>query len=110
MNPARLRIVAPFRPDYRAAGVLLHITSLPSTYGIGDVGPSAFAWVDRLAAAGQSWWQVLPWGPPGAVIRRIRLCPPLRPTSSSSARTNWLKMAFFEPMTAEIPSFLLRQS
>jgi 4-alpha-glucanotransferase len=44
---------------------LLHVTSLPGPYGIGDVGPAAFAWVDRLAAAGQSWWQVLPLGPTG---------------------------------------------
>src|SRR6266404_5910221 len=55
----------PFPAGYRASGVLLHVTSLPSPYGIGDVGPSAFAWVDRLAAAGQSWWQVLPLGPTG---------------------------------------------
>jgi 4-alpha-glucanotransferase len=56
---------SPFQPGYRASGVLLHVTSLPSPYGIGDVGPSAFAWVDRLAEAGQSWWQVLPLGPNG---------------------------------------------
>src|SRR5262245_43441652 len=56
---------APFPPGYRASGVLLHVTSLPSVYGIGDVGPAAFAWVDRLAAAGQAWWQVLPLGPTG---------------------------------------------
>jgi 4-alpha-glucanotransferase len=43
----------------------MHVTSLPSRYGIGDVGPSAFAWVDQLAAAGQTWWQVLPLGPTG---------------------------------------------
>src|SRR5438270_11068792 len=55
----------PFPPDYRAAGVLLHVTSLPSPYGIGDVGPAALAWVDRLHAAGQSWWQALPLGPTG---------------------------------------------
>ncbi len=56
---------APFAPGYRASGVLLHVTSLPSPYGIGDEGPSAFAWVDQMAAAGQSWWQVLPLGPTG---------------------------------------------
>jgi 4-alpha-glucanotransferase len=55
----------PFPPGYRAAGVLLHITSLPSPYGIGDVGPGALAWVDRLHEAGQSWWQALPLGPTG---------------------------------------------
>src|SRR6201981_3689984 len=54
-------------PDYRASGVLLHVTSLPSPYGIGDMGPAAFAWVDRLHEAGQSWWQALPFGPTGYV-------------------------------------------
>jgi 4-alpha-glucanotransferase len=65
MNPVRAGFNAPFPPGYRASGVLLHLTSLPSPYGIGDVGPSAYAWVDQLAAAGQAWWQVLPLGPTG---------------------------------------------
>src|SRR4029077_16927235 len=55
----------PFAPDYRASGVLLHVTSLPSPYGVGDVGGAALAWIDHLHAAGQSWWQVLPLGPTG---------------------------------------------
>ena len=55
----------PFPPDYRASGLLLHVTSLPSPYGIGDVGPAAVAWVDRLHEARQSWWQALPLGPTG---------------------------------------------
>ncbi len=55
----------PFPPEYRASGLLLHVTSLPSSYGIGDVGPAAFAWVDRLHEAGQRWWQALPLGPTG---------------------------------------------
>lgn len=55
----------PFPSDYRASGLLLHVTSLPSPYGIGDVGPSAFEWIDRLQEAGQSWWQALPLGPTG---------------------------------------------
>src|SRR5215510_6819975 len=57
--------VPPFPPGYRASGVLLHVTSLPSPYGIGDLGPAAFAWVDRLSEAGQGWWQALPLGPTG---------------------------------------------
>jgi 4-alpha-glucanotransferase len=57
--------VPPFPPDYGAAGVLLHVTSLPSPYGIGDLRPSAFSWVDLLHEAGQSWWQALPLGPTG---------------------------------------------
>ncbi len=59
------RAPAPFPPAYRGSGVLLHVTSLPSRYGIGDLGPSARAWVDRLADAGQSCWQSLPLGPTG---------------------------------------------
>jgi 4-alpha-glucanotransferase len=54
-----------FPPGYRASGLLLHVTSLPSRYGIGDLGDGAFAWVDRLHNAGQSWWQALPLGPTG---------------------------------------------
>lgn len=57
--------VRPFPPAYRAAGLLLHITSLPSPYGIGDLGSSAFSWIDRLHDAGQAWWQSLPVGPTG---------------------------------------------
>src|SRR5438445_5313445 len=57
--------VPPFPQEYRSSGVLLHVTSLPSRYGIGDLGPAAFAWVDRLCDAGQSWWQALPLGPTG---------------------------------------------
>jgi len=60
------RLMAPpFLPEYRTSGLLLHVTSLPSAYGIGDLGPEAFAWIDRLHEAGQSWWQALPLGPTG---------------------------------------------
>src|ERR1700679_2961602 len=54
-----------FPPEYRASGLLLHVTSLPSPYGIGDLGSSAFSWLDRLHDAGQGWWQALPLGPTG---------------------------------------------
>jgi len=50
----------------RSAGVLLHVTSLPGRYGIGDLGPEARRWVDLLARAKQTWWQMLPLGPAGA--------------------------------------------
>jgi 4-alpha-glucanotransferase len=56
----------PFPAEYRASGLLLHVTSLPSAYGIGDLGPSAFHWIDRLSGAGQGWWQSLPLVPTGA--------------------------------------------
>jgi len=49
----------------RASGVLLHPTSLPGRFGIGDLGPEAHAFVDFLAESGQTWWQMLPVGPTG---------------------------------------------
>ena len=55
----------PFPSEYRGSGLLLHVTSLPSPYGIGDAGPAAISWIDRLADAGQNWWQMLPLGPTG---------------------------------------------
>ena len=52
-------------PDERAAGVLLHPTSLPGPHGIGDIGPAAHAWIDLLAESGTQLWQILPLGPTG---------------------------------------------
>lgn len=49
----------------RSSGILLHPTSLPSRFGIGDMGKEAYQFVDFLAASGQSLWQVLPLGPVG---------------------------------------------
>ncbi|MBW4653011.1 MAG: 4-alpha-glucanotransferase [Kaiparowitsia implicata GSE-PSE-MK54-09C] len=52
-------------PFPRTSGLLLHPTSLSSPYGIGDLGPSAYEFVDFLWASGQRYWQVLPLGPTG---------------------------------------------
>lgn len=49
----------------RASGILLHPTSLSGEYGIGDLGPEAFKFVDFLCEAGQTYWQILPLGPTG---------------------------------------------
>lgn len=53
------------QPKQRVAGVLAHPTSFPSPYGIGDLGPSAYEFIDFLQKAGQHLWQVLPLGPTG---------------------------------------------
>jgi len=49
--------------NQRGSGILLHVTSLPSAYGIGDLGPEAYRFVDLLANAGQRYWQILPLNP-----------------------------------------------
>jgi 4-alpha-glucanotransferase len=49
----------------RASGILLHPTSLPGAYGIGDLGPAAYKWLDWLAGTSCKLWQVLPLGPTG---------------------------------------------
>ena len=49
----------------RSSGVLLHPTSLPGRFGVGDLGPEAYKFVDFLADAGQTFWQIMPLGPTG---------------------------------------------
>jgi len=59
LSPTR---VPPFPRGYRASGVALDIATLPSRYGIGDLGPGAIRWVDRLHEMSQSWWHAVDWG------------------------------------------------
>ena len=49
-------MLPPFPAECRSSGILLHVTSLPSPYGVGDLGPSAYSWVDRLH---DSWARVV---------------------------------------------------
>jgi len=51
--------------DKRLAGILLHPTSLPGDFGIGDLGPSAYEFLDWMQSAGLAYWQILPLGPTG---------------------------------------------
>jgi 4-alpha-glucanotransferase len=59
-----LPVVKTSEKKKRASGLLLHITSLPSKYGIGDMGPEAYKFADFLKKAKQKFWQVLPLNPP----------------------------------------------
>jgi 4-alpha-glucanotransferase len=54
-----------FAPRRREAGILLHPTSLPGPFPVGDLGPAVDRFLDWAQLAGFSWWQVLPLGPPG---------------------------------------------
>ena len=49
----------------RTSGILRHITSLPGPHGVGTLGKNAYAFVDFLEEAGQSYWQILPLTPTG---------------------------------------------
>ena len=55
----------PLKDKYikRSSGILMPIFALPSPYGIGTLGTAAREFIDFLAEAGQSWWQILPVGP-----------------------------------------------
>jgi 4-alpha-glucanotransferase len=67
-SPASEATVADEAPEVlrpRHAGILLHPTSLPGRFGIGDLGPDAYRFVDLLKTAGQTIWQLLPLGPAG---------------------------------------------
>jgi 4-alpha-glucanotransferase len=50
---------------HRSSGILMHVTSLPGPHGSGDLGTEAHRFIEFLADAGQTWWQMLPLGPPG---------------------------------------------
>jgi 4-alpha-glucanotransferase len=76
----------------RASGVLLHVTSLPGRYGIGDLGPEAYHFVDWLAGCGQRVWQWLPTTPIG---------PGDSPYQSVSAFAGSPLMVALEPLVAQ---------
>ncbi|MGN6150528.1 MAG: 4-alpha-glucanotransferase [Lysobacteraceae bacterium] len=77
--------------EQRAAGVLLHVTSLPGPHGIGDFGPEAYRFVDWLQSAGQRIWQWLPTNPIG---------PGNSPYQSVSAFAGSPLMVALEPLVA----------
>jgi 4-alpha-glucanotransferase len=54
--------------DNRASGILMHISSLPGPFGIGDLGSGSFHFIDFLAQSGQKYWQILPLGPTSEVF------------------------------------------
>ena len=63
-HPKPVRMAAPHF-QRRSSGLLLHLSSLPGRHGSGDLSQATFEFIEFLAAAGQSWWQMLPVGPPG---------------------------------------------
>lgn len=81
----------------RGSGILLHITSLPSRFGIGDLGPEAYRFADFLAEAGQKYWQVLPLTPTQAYCGNS-------PYNSTSAFA--LNPLFISPEKLEEDGFL----
>src|SRR5450830_1129910 len=81
----------PMNRAQRAAGVVLHPTSLPGPHGAGDFGPHAHYFVDWLHTAGQTLWQTLPLGPVG---------PGYSPYMGSSAFAGNPLLVAFEPLVA----------
>ena len=84
----------------RSSGVQLHVTSLPD----GRLGPSAYRFVDWLAAAGQSWWQMLPLGPPD------RYGSPYKSRSAFAAWRGLLSAPRARVRAAEVSEFRAREA
>src|SRR5580700_1352583 len=89
--------------EQRLSGVLLHISSLPGRFGIGDLGSCAYEFVDFLCASGQSLWSVLPLN---AVLERPDFCPysPISAFATNSlliSPEKLLERGFLEPADLE---------
>ena len=69
----------------RASGILMPVFSLPGPFGIGTLGKEAFAFVDFLADAKQTYWQI----PPATATALIRAFPPLPVTPTSLTTACW---------------------
>src|SRR5215207_7729916 len=90
----------------RSSGILLHPTSLPGRFGIGDLGENAYRFVDWLAEAGQSVWQILPLGPTSYGDS------PYQTLSAFAGNPNLISLAHFieygwfdETDLADVPNF-----
>ena len=92
-------MIASPKLSFRSSGVQLHLSSLPE----GRIGPAAYEFVDWLAAAGQSWWQLLPLGPPD------RYRSPYKARSAFAAWPGFLGDPKAPVSEAEIASFRERQ-
>ncbi len=77
----------------RGSGVLLHVTSLPSRYGIGDLGPEAYRFADFLSKAKQGYWQILP----------------LKPTAAETGHSPYSSLSAFAGNTLVISPEMLHQ-
>lgn len=75
----------------RKSGILLHPSSLPSAFGVGDFGQAAYTFLDRLAEAKQTLWQILPLVPTDAGGSPYSTPPPLPAIPCSSARSCFWK-------------------
>ena len=75
----------------RASGILMPVFSLPGPFGIGTLGKEAFAFVDFLADAKQTYWQILPIGPPATATALTRASPPLPEIPILSITACWLR-------------------
>jgi 4-alpha-glucanotransferase len=91
----------------RGSGILLHVTSLPSPYGIGDLGPSAYKFADFLGDTRQSYWQVLPLNPTDPIngnspysSQSAFASNPLLISPDLLVNQGWLRIQDLEPIPA----------
>jgi 4-alpha-glucanotransferase len=91
----------------RSSGILLHVTSLPSPFGIGDMGPDAYDYVDFLSQTGQALWQILPLNPTDTASydspyhsTSAFACNPLLISPELMVRDGFLSRSDLEPLPA----------
>lgn len=100
----------------RGSGILAHITSLPSSYGIGDIGHSSHRFLDYLSCAGQTFWQFLPTGPGSPVFDNspymsnsafagspLLICPELLLEEGLIRRESLIELPFFSEYGVDFP-------
>ena len=88
----------------RASGILLHPTSLPGPFGVGDLGPEAYAFANFLVASGQSLWQVFHWDQRAMVIHPMPATRPLPVIRYSSVPSSFLMRVSLQKRIS--PAFL----
>lgn len=88
----------------RASGILMPVFSLPGPYGIGTLGNEAFAFVDFLAAAKQTYWQILPIGPTGYGDSPYQSFSALPATPTLSISVCWQRTASSPRLSCPRPS------
>ena len=97
-------------PTPRTSGILLHPSSLPGPYGIGDFGPSAYAWIDTLRALDRNGGKFSRWDQRATATHPTNAFPHSPATSICSVRNCWFRKVSFMPPSLPAMNFRTNES